>query len=100
MAKKVISYKINQDGTIPEYVEEGGYLPYHPNTVFNAIFIGIAKDGADISKAEEEFIDEESLISYVNTYMSGLTVVNPSTKEEKLFVVEDAVADLFSKTYN
>ena len=97
MAKKIISYKITHEGTTPDYVEDGGYLPYHPNSLPNAIFLGVSKDGADISEAEAEFVDEESLVEYVNTYMSGLVVTNPLTKEEKIFVVENAVAELFKK---
>ena len=97
MAKKIISYKITHDGTIPNYVEDGGYLPNHPNTLSNAIFLGVSKDGADISEAEAVFNDETSVIAYVNTYMSGITVVNPITKEEKNFIVENAVSELFNK---
>lgn len=97
MAKKVISYKITREGTIPNYVEDGGYLPNHPNTLSNAIFLGVSKDGADISEAEAVFNDEASVIAYVNTYMSGLVVVNPSTKEEYIFNPANVVSNLFFK---
>jgi len=99
VAKKIVSYKINSDGTIPEYVEDGGYLAYHPNTTANMVLLGVSKDGADVSDAENEFADEESLLEYVNSYMSGLVVIDPLTKEEKIFAVENAVAELFSKKY-
>ena len=97
MAKKIISYKITYDGTIPDYVEDGGYLPYHPNSLPNAIFLGVSKDGADISEAEAEFADEASLNAYVNTYMSGLVVTNPLTKEEHVFNPAPVVSSLFAK---
>ena len=97
MAKKIISYKITHEGTIPDYVEDGGYLPYHPNSLPNAIFLGVSKDGADISEAESIFNDEASVITYVNTYMSGLVVINPITKEEYIFNPANVVSNLFSK---
>lgn len=97
MAKKIISYKINQDGTIPDYVEDGGYLPKHFGSIFDAIFIGVSKNDVDISEAESEFADETSLNTYVNTYMSDLVVTNPLTKEEHLFNSVFIVSNLFAK---
>jgi hypothetical protein len=97
VAKKVISYKINQDGTVPFYVEDGGYLANHSSGLFNAIFIGVSKDGVDLAEAETIFDDETSLIAYVDTYMSGLVVTNPITKEEHIFNSAPTVSDLFAK---
>lgn len=97
MAKKVISYKLNTDGTIPDYVEDGGYLAKEPNDTPNMVVLGISKDGADISGAEAEFADQASAVSYVGTYLSDTTSIDPITGEERVFVVADAVADLFTK---
>ncbi len=95
MARKVISYKLNQDGSIPDYVDDGGYFPYNPNDTANAVIVGIAKDGFDISEAEAEFALEQDLLNYVSTYMSDFTSVEPSG-EEKTFIVQDEVAKLFA----
>ena len=97
MAKKVISYKLNTDGTIPDYVEDGGYLAKEPNDTPNMVVLGISKDGADISGAVADFVDEASAVAYVETYLSDATYISPITNEETQFVVADAVAELFAK---
>lgn len=97
MAKKVISYKLNTDGTVPDYVEDGGYLAKNANDTPNMVVLGISKDGADTLGAEAEFADEASAVTYVETYLSDSTTTDPITGEEKVFVVADAVADLFAK---
>ncbi len=97
MAKKVISYKLNTDGTIPDFVEDGGYLAKDANDTPNMVVLGVSKDGADVSGAEAEFADEASAVTYVETYLSDSTTTDPITGEERVFVVADAVADLFAK---
>ena len=97
MAKKVISYKLNADGTIPDYVEDGGYLAKDPNDTPNMIVLGISKDGADISGAVAEFADQASAVSYVQTYLSDTTWMEEPWGVERTFIVTDAVADLFAK---
>jgi hypothetical protein len=97
MAKKVISYKLNEDGTVPDFVEDGGYLAKEPNDTPNMVVLGISKDGADTSGAEAEFADEASAVTYVKTYLSDSTTIDPLTNEERVFVVADAVSDLFAK---
>ncbi len=96
MAKKIISYKLNADGTIPDYVEDGGYLAKEPNDTPNMVVLGVSKDGADISGAVAEFADEASAVTYVKTYLSDTTWTEP-WGVERTFVVTDAVADLFAK---
>ena len=97
MAKKVISYKLNTDGTVPDFVEDGGYLAKDANDTPNMVVLGVSKDGADVSGAEAEFADEASAVTYVETYLSDSTTIDPITNEERVFVVADAVADLFAK---
>jgi hypothetical protein len=97
VAKKVISYKLNTDGTVPDFVEDGGYLAKEPNDTPNMVVLGISKDGADLSDVVAEFADEASAVTYVETYLSDSTTIDPLTNEERVFVVADAVADLFAK---
>lgn len=97
MAKKIISYKLNSDGTIPDFVEDGGYLAINSNDTPNMVCMGISKDDADVSNAEAEFIDEASAVAYVNTYLSDTTFTDPVTGEEIQFSVNNAVAELFAK---
>ena len=97
MAKKIISYKLNTDGTIPDYVEDGGYLAKDANDTPNMVCMGVSKDGADLTGVVAEFADEASAVTYVETYLSDSTSTDPITGEERVFVVADAVADLFAK---
>ena len=97
MAKKIISYKLNIDGTIPNYVADGGYLAKNSNDTLNMVALGVSKDGADVSGAVFEFATQASAVTYVETYLLDSTIIDPITNEEKVFVVADAVADLFAK---
>jgi hypothetical protein len=97
VAKKVISYKLNIDGTIPDYVEDGGYLAKDANNTPAMVLLGVSKDGADTSGAEAEFADEASTLAYVETYLSDSTYTDPATNQEEVFLVADAVSDLFAK---
>jgi hypothetical protein len=97
MAKKIISYKLNTDGTVPDFVEDGGYLAKNANDTPNMVVLGVSKDGANVSGAEAEFVDEASAVTYVENYLSDSTTIDPITNEEKVFVVADAVTDLFAK---
>jgi len=97
MAKKIISYKLNEDGTIPDFVEDGGYLPKNPNDTPNRVCMGVSKDGADLSGVEAEFATQASAVTYVKTYLSDSTTFDLATNKENVFVVTDAVADLFAK---
>ena len=97
MAKKVISYKLNENGTIPDFVDDGGYLAKDANDTPNMVVLGVSKDGADVSAAEAEFSTQASAVTYVETYLSDSTTTDPVTGEERVFVVADAVANLFAK---
>lgn len=96
MTKKVISYKLNADGTVPDFIEDGGYLAKDPNDTANMVLLGISKDGADVSGAIAEFATEADALAFVETYLSDSVTVGLNG-EEVAFVVADAVADLFAK---
>lgn len=96
MTKKVISYKLNADGTVPDFVEDGGHLAKNPNDTANMVLLGISKDGADVSGAIAEFASEADALAFVQTYLSD-SVTAGLDGEEVAFVVADAVADLFAK---
>lgn len=96
MAKKVISYKLNMNGTIPDYVEDGGYLPKNGD-IHNMILLGISKDAADISEAQAIFDTQAEALAYVKTYRSDIIHINPISNQEEKFILADAIADLFAK---
>lgn len=97
MAKKIISYKLNEDGSVPDFVEDGGYLAKDVNDISNMVLLGVSKDGADISGAVAEFTTEAEAVAYVNTYLSDNTFTHPGTDKENIFIVADSVSNLFSK---
>lgn len=96
MAKKVISYKLNLDGTIPDYVEDGGYLPKNPNNTTEMVLIGISKDDADISNALSYFATEEDLVFWLNTYLSDNIYID-NEGNEKQFTIVNAAKEIFAK---
>jgi len=67
MPKKVISYKLNSDGTIPDYVDDCGYFP-NGSSWDSIVIIGVSKNGADLPNTVTVFSNELSLVSYLNTY--------------------------------
>ncbi|MBM3911175.1 MAG: hypothetical protein FJ356_05960 [Thaumarchaeota archaeon] len=96
MTKKVISYKLNSDGTTPEYVAYGGYLAKNPNSTADMILIGISKDEADTSGAISEFSTEAETLAWVNTYLSDYFYTDHLGNQVQ-FVVADAISDIFAK---
>lgn len=96
MSKKVISYKLNSDGSIPDFVEEGGYLPKNPENISTMILIGISKDKANTSDAEQVFDTKSSVISYVSTYLEDKKVINNAGVDTSL-VISDVINMLFDK---
>jgi hypothetical protein len=94
---KIISYKLNSDGTVPDYVKDGGFLPKNVNNTLDMIVIGISKDNADISKAQQEFANESELLIYLNTYLSDYNFIDPITKREENFILLNFVENLFNK---
>lgn len=96
MPKKVISYKLNVDGTIPDIVDDGGYLVKDGNDTPNAIFIGITKDNVDLADALEIFETENDLSNFVSTYLEDNTYTTLSGETHN-FVLADAISALFAK---
>lgn len=96
MAKKVVSYKLNGDGTVPDFIEDGGYLAKDPNDTANMVLVGVAKDGADLSAAVQVFDTQADALAYAQTYLSDTTFTTP-TGDEIEFVVADQVAGVFAK---
>jgi hypothetical protein len=94
---KIISYKLNADGTIPNFVKDGGYLAKNADDTTNMVLLGVSKEGADLSGIENEFATEADAFAYVSTYLSDSITVDATTGKETNFVVADAVAELFNK---
>jgi hypothetical protein len=94
---KIISYKLNANGTIPDFVKDGGYLAKNADNTTNMVLLGVSKEGADLLGIENEFATEADAFAYVSTYLSNLTTLDATTGKETNFVVADAVTELFNK---
>lgn len=93
MAKKIISYKLNEDGTIPDFVEDGGYLAKNANDTPNMIIVGISKDGADLSNIVTEFASETELLSYAQE--ENFVFTDDLTKE--IIPLELVISSIWNK---
>lgn len=97
MAKKVISYKLN-NGTVPAYVSDGGYFAKDPNDTPNMVCLGISTDNATLPEGVTEYANEAALISYLETYTAEWRNVDPLTREDVgPWSQADAAAFLFAK---
>lgn len=74
---KIIKYVLTSEGTVPEYVVDGGYLACKNNGVWpqDLDLVGIANDSA----TEYTFANKAALTSYVES--KNLEFKNPITKE-------------------
>lgn len=97
MAKKVISYKL-VNGTIPEYVSDGGYFPKDSEDVSTMVLLGVSTDNPTLPEGVTEYADEAAVIAYLNTYTADWKSIDPRSYEELgPWSQEDAAAFLFSK---
>ena len=74
---KVITYTLTPEGTIPNYIINGGQFPVENNKDFpqNLDLVGAAMDNA----LEEGFSDEAALLEYVEN--KGFTFTDFITEE-------------------
>lgn len=97
MAKKVISYKLTEAGTIPLYVEDGGYLPKNSNDTVNMVLIGISVDEPTLPENVVVYETEADLVAYLDSYLEGTVYINPQTHEEVPFDSASEASKVFAK---
>ncbi len=88
---KIIIYTLNPNGTIPDYVIDGGYL-FWGNGGFSPQdydLVGIATDEAE----QTGFANESALLAYANE--KGLESRNPITKE--IDPIENVITFIWNK---
>jgi hypothetical protein len=85
---KLIKYTLTPEGTIPEYVTDGGYLAFENNNTWpqNLDLVGVANDDAP----QEGFADKEALLNYLNE--KNLVYKNSITDE---IVLNQTIVDGF-----
>lgn len=110
MPSKIVSYKLNSDGTTSDFIQDGGYFP-SASTWEEMTLLGITVAGATIVLPGLLLIDgvtvpvgvsvynsKEEIIAYLNTYTSGLREIDPVTREDKgLWSQSDAADFLWEK---
>ena len=78
MANKIIKYTLNANGTIPDYIDDGGYFP-KPNS--NASpqdndIIGATVDGSS-ETGLGELANEAAIKTYLDSYTGSWTENDP-----------------------
>ena len=91
---KLIKYTLTLEGTVPNYVVDGGYFPVENNNPIpqNYTIVGAATDAA----TEESFADEAALLIYLQD--NNFNFKNPHT--EVLTSSETVVSDMWLKLEN
>ena len=97
MANKIIKYNLTAGGTIPNYIDDGGYYPKANGgpSPQDWDMIGATLDGSD-ETGLGELANEAAVKSYLDTYTSDWTELNPAG-EEVAFNQTNAAAHIWSK---
>ena len=79
MANKIIKYNLTSGGTIPEYIEDGGYFPKANSNASPQDWdmIGATVDGSD-ETGLGELANAAAIKSYLDTYTSTWTEEDPN----------------------
>jgi hypothetical protein len=88
---KLVVYTLNTDGTIPDYIKDGGYF-YATNEGSwpqNIDLVGVATDDAP----QEGFANIESLL----TYAQEKNLVFTDSVTEEVIPLSDVVNNIWSK---
>lgn len=88
---KVVVYTLNEDGTVPEYVIDGGYFP-HSNENFSPQdwdLVGVAQDNAPGTV----FSNQQSLKDYLISIGSD----SWSDQYNNPINIDDAVSNFWTK---
>ena len=86
MANKIVKYQLTNQGTIPTWIEDGGYYP-DPSEVM----IGATVDGSD-ETGLGELASEADVKTYLDTYTSSWTEPDNSSDNPDATVPFDQTA--------
>ena len=97
MANKIIKYNLTAQGTIPGYIDDGGYYPKANggSSPQDWDMIGATLDGSD-ETGLGELANEAAVKSYLDTYTGDWTERN-AAGEEVAFNQTNAAAHIWSK---
>ena len=94
MANKIVKYTLTNQGTIPTWIEDGGYYPDSEE-----VMIGASVDGSD-ETGLGELASEADVKTYLDTYTSSWTQDDPSSNDPTATVPFDqtqAATNIWSK---
>ena len=83
MANKIVKYKLTDAGTIPTWIDDGGYFP---DT--SEVMIGATVDGSD-EVGLGEIASEADVKTYLDTYTSSWTEQDESSNDPSATVPLD-----------
>ena len=83
MANKIVKYTLTNQGTIPTWIEDGGY---YPDT--SEVMIGATVDGSD-ETGLGEIASEADVKTYLDTYTSSWTQPDDSSDDPNATVPFD-----------
>ena len=97
MANKIIKYNLTESGTIPTYIEDGGYFPKANSNASPQDWdlIGATNDGAS-ETGLGELANKAAIKSYLDSYTSSWTDRNDAG-EEVAFDQDAAATVLWAK---
>ena len=97
MANKIIKYNLEANGTIPTYIDDGGYFPKANggNSPQDWDLIGATTDGSD-ETGLGELANKAAIKSYLDSYTGDWTEMNDA-REEVAFDQDAAATRLWAK---
>ena len=93
MANKIIKYNLTGAGTIPTYIDDGGYYPKANggSSPQDWDLIGATVDGSD-ETGLGELANKAAIKSYLDSYTSDWTDVDPDDRTKMIDFDQDAAA--------
>jgi hypothetical protein len=91
MANKIVKYKLTDAGTIPTWIEDGGYYPDPSEVMIGATVDGSSEVGLG------ELASEADVKTYLDSYTSTWVQQNGASDEEVPFDQTAAAANIWSK---
>ena len=91
MANKIVKYKLTDAGTIPTWIDDGGYYPDTEEVMIGATVDGSSEVGLG------ELASEADVKTYLDSYTSTWTERVGPTNEETPFDQTAAAANIWSK---
>jgi hypothetical protein len=94
MANKIVKYKLESNGTIPTWIDDGGYYPDSSEVMIGATVDGSSEVGLG------ELASEADVKTYLDSYTSSWTEDDPSSDDPDATVPFDqatAATNIWSK---